>query len=65
MALKLLHDLIVAHVLVASRLHGDDTPVPVLAKGRTNIARVRVFMCDAVPFAGPDPAAALSSQDDY
>ena len=28
-ALKPLHDLIAAHVLAASRLHGDDTPVPV------------------------------------
>ena len=30
-ALKPLHDLIAAHVLAASRLHGDDTTVPVLA----------------------------------
>ena len=30
-ALKPLHDLIAAHVLAAERLHGDDTPVPVLA----------------------------------
>ena len=30
-ALRPLHDLIAAHVLAAQRLHGDDTPVPVLA----------------------------------
>ena len=36
-ALRPLHDLIAEHVLSADRLHGDDTPVPVLAKilGRT------------------------------
>ena len=30
-ALRPLHDLIADHVLAAGRLHGDDTPVPVLA----------------------------------
>ncbi|CAO3435403.1 Mobile element protein [Azospirillum doebereinerae] len=39
-ALKPLHDLIEAHVLAAERLHGDDTTVPVLAKGKTDTARV-------------------------
>ena len=38
-ALRPLHDLIAAHVLAAERLHGDDTPVPVLAKGKTDTAR--------------------------
>jgi len=33
-ALKPIHSLIEAHVLAAERLHGDDTTVPVLAKGR-------------------------------
>ena len=28
-----------AHVLAAARLHGDDTTVPVLARGKTDIAR--------------------------
>ena len=32
-ALAPLHALIEAHVLAAERLHGDDTPVPVLAQG--------------------------------
>ena len=38
-ALRPLHELIAAHVLAAQRLHGDDTPVPVLAKGKTDTAR--------------------------
>ena len=59
MALKPLHDLIAAHVLAASRLHGDDTTVPVLAKGKTDTARAWVYVRDDAPFAGPDPPAAL------
>ena len=58
-ALKPLHDLIAAHVLAASRLHGDDTPVPVLAKGKTDTARAWVYVRDDAPFGGPDPPAAL------
>ena len=58
-ALKPLHDLIAAHVLAAERLHGDDTPVPVLAKGKTDTARAWVYVRDDAPFAGPDPPAAL------
>ncbi len=58
-ALKPLHDLIEAHVLAAKRLHGDDTPVPVLAKGKTDTARAWVYVRDDKPFAGPDPPAAL------
>jgi transposase len=33
--LQPLHALIEAHVLAAERLHGDDTTVPILAKGKT------------------------------
>ena len=58
-ALKPLHELIEAHVLAAGRLHGDDTPVPVLAKGKTDTARAWVYVRDDKPFAGPDPPAAL------
>ena len=58
-ALKPLHDLIEAHVLAAERLHGDDTPVPVLAKGKTDTARAWVYVRDDRPFAGPDPPAVL------
>ena len=58
-ALRPLHELIAAHVLGAQRLHGDDTPVPVLAKGKTDTARAWVYVRDDTPFAGPDPPAAL------
>ena len=58
-ALKPLHALIEAHVLAAERLHGDDTPVPVLAKGKTDTARAWVYVRDDKPFAGPGPPAAL------
>ena len=58
-ALRPLHALIEAHVLAAERLHGDDTPVPVLAKGRTDTGRAWVYVRDDAPFAGPDPPAAL------
>jgi transposase len=57
--LRPLYDLIRAHVLAAGRVHGDDTPVPVLAKGRTRTGRVWVYVRDDRPFAGPDPPAAV------
>ena len=59
MALKPLHKLIEAHVLAAERLHGDDTPVPVLAKGKIETGRAWVYVRDDAPFGGPDPPAAL------
>ena len=57
--LKPLHDLIRAHVLAGQRIHGDDTPVPVLAKGQTVTGRAWVYVRDDRPFAGTDPPAAL------
>ena len=57
--LKPLHDLMEAHVLAAGRLHGDDTTVPVLAKGKTDIGRLWVYVRDDRPFGGPAPPAAL------
>lgn len=48
-----------AHVLAAERLHGDDTTVPVLAKGKTDTGRLWVYVRDDRPFAGTDPPAAL------
>jgi transposase len=47
------------HVLSAERLHGDDTTVPVMAKGKTDTARLWVYVRDDRPFAGTDPPAAL------
>jgi transposase len=58
-ALRPLHDLIAAHVLAAERLHGDDTTVPVLAKGKTDTGRAWVYVRDDLPFGGTDPPAAL------
>jgi hypothetical protein len=46
-------------VLAAERLHGDDTPVPVLAKGRCATGRAWVYVRDDRPFGGPDPPAVL------
>ncbi len=57
--LRPLYERIAAHVLAASRIHGDDTPVPVLAKGRTRKGRVWVYVRDDAPFGGTDPPAAL------
>ena len=58
-ALRPLHDLIEAHVMAAKRLHGDDTPVPVLARGKTATGRAWVYVRDDAPFGGADPPAAL------
>jgi transposase len=48
-----------AHVFAAERLHGDDTVVPVLAKGKTDTGRCWVYVRDDRPFGGPDPPAAM------
>jgi transposase len=58
-ALMPVYRLIEAHVLAAERLHGDDTTVPVLAKGKTDTGRLWVYVRDDRPFAGADPPAAL------
>jgi transposase len=48
-----------AHVLSAERLHGDDTTVPVLAKGKTSTGRIWVYVRDDNPFGGPEPPGAV------
>src|SRR5207344_3569319 len=48
-----------AHVFAAERLHGDDTIVPVLAKGKTDTGRCWVYVRDDRPFSGRDPPAAM------
>ena len=58
-ALEPIHGLIRAHVLAAERLHGDDTTVPLLAKGGTRTARLWTYVRDDRPFAGGAPPAAL------
>jgi transposase len=57
--LKPLHSLIEAHVLAAERLHGDDTTVPILAKGKTDTGRIWTYVRDDRPFAGLSPPAAI------
>jgi transposase len=58
-ALQPLHDLIAAHVLAAERLHGDDTTVQILAKGKTVTGRIWTYVRDDRPFDGQAPPAAL------
>jgi transposase len=48
-----------AYVLSAGRLHGDDTTVPVLAKGKTSTGRIWVYVRDDKPFGGPAPPGAV------
>ena len=58
-ALEPLHALIAQHVRAADRLHGDDTTVPLLARGGTRTARLWTYVRDDRPFAGGAPPAAL------
>jgi len=51
--------LIHVHVMAAARLHGDDTTVPVMAKGRTITGRLWTYVRDDKPFGGSTPPAAL------
>src|ERR1039458_320620 len=48
-----------AHVFAANRLHGDDTTVPVLAKGKTDTGRCWVYVRDDRPFGSTAPPAAM------
>ena len=52
MVLLPLHALIEAHVLAAERLHGDDTTVPILAKGKTVKGHIWTYVRDDRPFGG-------------
>lgn len=62
-----LHERLTAYVLAAERLHGDDTTVPVLAKGKTATGRCWTYVRDdrafagqsAGPFGGRAPPAAV------
>jgi transposase len=47
-----LFELIKHHVFAAERLHGDDTTVPVLAKGKTRTGRLWTYVRDDRPFGG-------------
>jgi transposase len=63
-ALWPLHDLIAAHVMAAERLHGDDTIVPILAKGKTVKGHAWVYVRDDRPFSGNAPAALFHASRD-
>jgi transposase len=57
--LRPLYESIHAHVLAGKRVHGDETPVPVLAKHETRKGRLWTYVRDDRPFAGPAPPAAV------
>lgn len=58
-ALSPLVALIAAHALAAERLHGDDTTVAVLARGKTITGRVWVYVRDDLSFGGRAPPGAI------
>jgi len=58
-ALMPIYRMIEAHVLAAERLHGDDTTVPVMAKGKTDTGRLWDYVRDDRPFGGSDPPAVI------
>jgi transposase len=51
--------LIAAHVFATERLHGDDTTVPVLARGKTITGRLWIYLRDDLPFGGRAPPGAI------
>jgi transposase len=57
--LRPFYERIRAHVFAGERVHGDDTAVPVLAKGKTTTGRVWVYVRDDRPFGGTGPPAAV------
>lgn len=54
-----LFTLIRTHVMPAERLHGDDTTVPVLARGKTITGRLWTYVRGDRAFGGPAPPAAI------
>jgi transposase len=54
-----LYRLIEAHVFAAERLHGDETTVPILARGKTVTGRIWTYVRDDRPFDGRAPPAAV------
>jgi len=57
--LKPLNALIEAHVFAAARLHGDDTTVPLLARGGTKTARLWTYVRDDRHLGGTAPPAVV------
>jgi transposase len=58
-SLQPLTEAIETHVRAAARIHADETPVPVLAKGKTKTGRLWTIVRDDRPFAGADPPGAV------
>ena len=58
-ALDPLRRLVEAQVMAGERLHGDDTTVPVLAKGKTDTGRLWIYVRDNKPFGDAGPRAAI------
>jgi transposase len=58
-ALDPLLRLVESHVMAAERLHTDDTTVPVLAVGKTDIGRCWIYLRDDRPFGGTGPPATI------
>jgi transposase len=58
-AVRPIFELIEVYVLSADRLHGDDTKIPILAKGKTDTGRIWTYVRDDWPFGGQGPPAAL------
>ena len=58
-ALMPIFRLIEAYVFAAERVHGDDTTVPVMAKGKTDTGRLWDYVRDDRPFGGADPPAVV------
>ncbi|MFP1133197.1 IS66 family transposase [Asticcacaulis sp. W401b] len=57
--LKPLIERLEAYVFKAQRLHGDDTTIPVLAKGHTDTGRIWAYVRDDRPFGATSPPAAI------
>jgi transposase len=51
--------LIRVHVMAGGRIHGDDTTVPVLARGKTITGRLWAYVRDDRPFGGEASPAAI------
>jgi len=58
-ALQPMLERVEAHVFSGERLHGDDTTVPVLAKGKAVTGRCWVYVRDDRAFGGCGPPAAM------
>jgi transposase len=58
-ALEPVYTFIGTMVFTGGRVHGDDTTVPVMARGQTDTARVWVYVRDDRPFGGSGPPCAV------